>query len=72
MQLNVYGERSQQEECGGGSKREVITKMFYFILFPLFLFASHSPHPSSAVLHLCLLYRLTVRALGGDDEMGSR
>jgi len=63
-------ERSQQGEHGKGSRREVITKIFYFILFPLFLIASHSPHPSSPILHLCLLYRLTACAPGGDDEMG--
>jgi hypothetical protein len=57
-------------ERSGGSRREVITKMFYFILFPLFLIASHSPHPSFPILHLCLLYRLMARALGRGDEMG--
>jgi hypothetical protein len=45
-------------------------QIFHVLLFPLILIASHSPHPSSPVLHLCLLYRLIARALGVDDEMG--
>ncbi len=45
-------------------------QIFYVHLIPLFLIASHSPHPSSPFLLLCLLYRLTARVLGGNDEMG--
>jgi hypothetical protein len=53
-----------------GGQDERLSSNFYVLLFPLFLIASHSPHPSSPVLLLCLLYRLTADALGGDDVMG--
>ncbi len=53
-----------------GGHKERLSSFFYVVLFPLFLIASHSPHPSSPILHLCVLYRLMACVLDRDDEMG--